>query len=75
MITVLAFNGAGDTATPTWINFFVYWLFQIPLAYALAQPLGFGPQGVFIAVAAGQTLLAVVGVIAFRRGRWKTREI
>ncbi len=75
MITVLAFNGAGDTATPTWINLFVYWVFQIPLAYALAQPLGFGPQGVFIAVALGQVLLAVVGVVVFRRGRWKTRAI
>ncbi len=75
MITVLAFNGAGDTTTPTWINFGVYWVFQIPLAYALARPLGFGPQGVFIAVAAGQILLAVVGVVMFRRGTWKTRFI
>ncbi len=75
MITVLAFNGAGDTTTPTWINFFVYWVVQIPLAYALAQPLGFGPQGVFIAVAACQILLAVVGVVIFRRGRWKSRTI
>ncbi len=75
MITVLAFNGAGDTTTPTWINFWVYWVFQIPFAYVLAHPLGFGPQGVFIAVAAGQVLLAVVGVVMFRRGRWKNRAI
>lgn len=75
LITVLAFNGAGDTTTPTWINLFVYWVFQIPFAYALAQPLGFGPRGVFIAVAVSQALLAVVGVAAFRRGRWKGRSI
>ena len=75
MITVLAFNGAGDTTTPTWINFFVYWVFQIPLAYVLAHPLGFGPQGVFIAIALCQGLLAVVGVLTFRRGTWKTRTI
>ncbi len=75
MITVLAFNGAGDTTTPTWINFWVYWAFQIPLAWTLALPLGFGPQGVFMAVAAGQVLLAVVGVVMFRRGRWKSRTI
>ncbi len=75
MITVLAFNGAGDTTTPTWINFLVYWLVQIPLAYALAHPLGFGPRGVFIAVAACQVLLAAVGVAAFRRGGWKTHTI
>ncbi len=75
MITVLAFNGAGDTMTPTWINFFVYWVVQIPLAYALAHPLGFGPRGVFIAVAVSQVLLAVTGVVIFRRGRWKNRKI
>ncbi len=75
MIMVLAFNGAGDTTTPTWINFFVYWVFQIPLAYALAHPLGFGPRGVFVAIAICQGVLAVVGVLAFRRGTWKQRTI
>ncbi len=75
MITVLAFNGAGDTTTPTWINFFVYWVFQIPLAYVLARPLGLGPSGVFAAITASQVLLALVGVLAFRRGSWKTRTI
>ena len=75
MVAVMAFNGAGDTTTPTWINFLVYWVVQIPLAYALAQPLGFGPQGVFIAVAVSQCLLAAVGVAMFRRGGWKHRYI
>ena len=75
MITVLAFNGAGDTKTPTWINFFVLWVFQIPLAYLIAVPLGYGPNGVFTMIAASQTLYAVVGVIAFRRGTWKSQTI
>ncbi len=75
MITVLAFNGAGDTTTPTWINFLVYWVLQLPLAYGLSVTLGMGPRGVFIAVAIAQAALAIVGVLAFRRGTWKTRTI
>ena len=75
LVTVVAFNGAGDTTTPTWINFFVYWLVQLPLAWALAGPAGLGPHGVFVTVAVCQTLMAVVGVLAFRRGRWKTRAL
>ncbi len=75
VITVLAFNGAGDTTTPTWINFWVYWVAQLPLAYGLAVWLDFGPTGVFIAITVCQILLAVVGVAVFRRGSWKTRTI
>ena len=75
LTTVLAFNGAGDTATPTWINLFVYWLVQIPLGWSLAGPMGLGPQGVFMAIAFSQCLLAVTGVVVFRRGGWKTRTI
>ena len=75
LITVVAFNGAGDTTTPTWINFFVYWLVQLPLAWTLAGPLGLGPYGVFVTVAVCQTLMAAVGVLAFRRGSWKTRVL
>jgi putative MATE family efflux protein len=75
LVTVVAFNGAGDTTTPTWINFLVYWLVQLPLAWALAVPAGLGPTGVFVTVAVCQTLMAVVGVLAFRRGRWKTRAL
>ncbi|TDI14284.1 MAG: MATE family efflux transporter [Acidobacteria bacterium] len=75
MVTVMAFNGAGDTATPTWINLFVFWVLQIPLAYWLSVSLDLGPRGVFIAIAVSQTALAVVGVSVFRLGRWKTRII
>ncbi len=75
LITVLAFNGAGDTATPTWINFFVYWVVQLPLAWVLAVPAGFGIEGVFVTIAICQTLMAIVGVLVFQRGRWKTRTI
>ncbi len=75
VITVLAFNGAGDTTTPTWINFWVYWAVQIPLAWLLAVELGYGPTGVFWAITASQVLLAAVGIVVFRRGSWKTRTI
>ena len=75
LVTVLAFNGAGDTTTPTWINFLVYWLVQLPLAWTLAGPAGLGPSGVFVTVAVCQTLMAAVGVLAFRRGGWKTRVL
>ena len=75
LVTVLAFNGAGDTTTPTWINFLVYWVVQLPLAWTLAGPAGLGPNGVFVTVAVCQTLMAVVGVLAFRRGAWKKRVL
>lgn len=66
-----AFNGAGDTATPTWINFFCYWTLQIPLAWSLAQTIGMGPRGVYLAICGAESVLAVVSVLLFRRGRWK----
>ena len=72
---MLAFNGAGDTTTPTWINFWVYWVFQIPLAWTLAQGLEFGPYGAYYAILAAEGLLAVVGVLVFRRGRWKQKVV
>jgi putative MATE family efflux protein len=75
MVTLQAFNGAGDTATPTKINFFVFWLFQIPFAWALAHPLGVGPDGVFSAIAIAYSLSAVVGVFLFRGGKWKEKEV
>jgi putative MATE family efflux protein len=75
MVMVQAFNGAGDTFTPTVINLCCYWLFQIPLAYTLALPLKLGARGVFMAITVAESLIAVVGVLAFRRGTWKTRQV
>ena len=74
MVMVQAFNGAGDTTTPTIINFFCYWLFQIPLAYVLSTT-SLGATGSFMAITLAESLIAVVGILAFRRGRWRTREI
>lgn len=75
MVMMQAFNGAGDTVTPTWINFFCFWLFQIPLAWVLSIPMAIGPTGVFIAIAASYSLSAVVGVALFRRGTWKEKRV
>jgi putative MATE family efflux protein len=75
MVLGQAFNGAGDTSTPTWINFFCYWLFQIPLAWVLARRLGQGPLGVFLAITIAESLVAVVGLFVFRRGRWKATVV
>jgi putative MATE family efflux protein len=75
MVMMQAFNGAGDTWTPTRINIACFWMFEIPLAYALAGPLGMGPTGVFWAIALSYSLSAVVGLILFRRGKWKQKKI
>ncbi|MEX0600456.1 MAG: MATE family efflux transporter [Rhodothermales bacterium] len=74
-VMVQAFNGAGDTVTPTWINFVCYWLFQIPLALVLAHPVGLGVEGIFIAIAIAQTAFALVGILLFRRGLWKHKVV
>ncbi|MGH9866641.1 MAG: MATE family efflux transporter [Candidatus Polarisedimenticolia bacterium] len=75
MVVVQAFNGAGDTMTPTYINIFCYWLWQIPLAYGLSSTMGMGPQGVFLAITISESTTALVGLLVFRRGRWKTSTI
>lgn len=75
MVMLQAFNGAGDTATPTKLNFVIFWLFQLPLAWLLARTLGLGPIGVYWAIAIAYSLSAVVGVLLFRRGRWKDMEV
>ncbi|HEX5876061.1 MAG TPA: MATE family efflux transporter [Pyrinomonadaceae bacterium] len=75
MVLGQSFNGAGDTWTPTIINLFVFWLWEIPLAYVLGVVLGFGPRGVFIAMMIAFSTLAVVSAAVFRRGRWKTRVV
>ena len=70
-----SFNGAGDTLTPTLINLVCFWLFEIPLAYVLGAPLGFGPAGVFWAMAIAFSMMAVVSAVLFRRGRWKLKRV
>ncbi len=75
MVLSQSFNGAGDTCTPTYINFFVFWVFEIPVAWLLATKLKLGPQGAFLAVTLGFSLLAVVSAVIFRRGHWKKQKI
>ena len=75
MVLTQSFNGAGDTRTPTYINLFVFWLFEIPLAWVLAHTFGFGPQGAFAAATVAFCTLAVVSALLFRRGRWKTQRV
>jgi putative MATE family efflux protein len=75
MVMINAFNGAGDTKTPTWINFFGFWMLQIPLAYLLAKVLKMGPTGVFIAIPVAETAITIAGIILFKRGRWKRIQV
>ena len=75
MVMVAAFNGAGDTTTPTWINLGCYWLLQIPLAYTLANIAGLGAHGVFLAITVAESFIAIIGILMFRRGTWKTQKI
>jgi putative MATE family efflux protein len=75
MALTAAFNGAGDTRTPTLINLVSLWLLEIPLAWVLAHPLGFGPTGAFIALSAGFSTMCFLSVWMFRKGTWKTRTV
>ncbi len=75
MVMLQAFNGAGDTITPTVVNFFGFWLFEIPLAYWLAIPRGLHSNGVYWSIVIAEGAIAVASVVLFRRGRWKTRQI
>jgi putative MATE family efflux protein len=74
-VMIAAFNGAGDTRTPTLINIACLWLWEIPLAWTLAHPAGFGPTGVFIAVAVAFSTMALASTILFHQGHWKTRRL
>jgi putative MATE family efflux protein len=74
MIMIQALNGAGDTYTPSLLNFLCFWLVQIPLAYWLARSVGLGPNGVFVAIVVSETLLSLLSVIVFRRGRWQQQH-
>jgi putative MATE family efflux protein len=75
MVLEQAFNGAGDTWTPTWINLGIYWVLQLPLAWFLAYKLDMQTNGVFIAVSIAYSMLAVVAAILFKRGRWKLKQV
>jgi Na+-driven multidrug efflux pump len=75
MVLTQAFNGAGDTATPTWMNFIGFWMLQIPLAWWLSGRVGLGPRGVFWSVAVAEAFLAVMAAGVFRLGRWKKRVV
>jgi Na+-driven multidrug efflux pump len=75
MVFTQSFNGAGDTWTPTWLNFCCFWLWEIPLAWALAVHFGLGPRGVFLAITIAFSTLALVSALLFRRGRWKLRNV
>lgn len=75
MVVINAFNGSGDTKTPTYINFVCFWLFQLPLAYLVAITLNYGPVGVFIAITLAEVLIAIIGIIWFKKGKWKLVEV
>jgi putative MATE family efflux protein len=75
MVMLQAFNGAGDTITPTFVNLFGFWFLEIPLAWWLAIPMHLQSKGVFFAIVVAQCSVAAAGVVLFRRGRWKMQKI
>src|SRR5690606_10983325 len=75
MVLSQAFNGAGDTWTPTWLNLAVFWTLEIPLAWFLARGLELGADGAFWAITVAFSVLAGAAALVWRRGRWRTREV
>jgi len=75
MVMLQAFNGAGDTITPTWVNLFGFWFLEIPLAYWLAIPMNLQSKGVFFSIVIAECSIAAAGMLLFRRGRWKQQKI
>lgn len=75
MVLETAFNGAGDTWTPTYLNLLVFWIFEIPVAYTLAYHFNWGPSGVFWAITMAFSLLAIASGLLFKRGKWKTKIV
>lgn len=75
MVLEQSFNGAGDTRTPSWMNFFVFWVLQLPSAWWFSQKTDLGFKGVFMAVPLAYSALALVSALFFRRGSWKTQQV
>ncbi|WP_460218561.1 MATE family efflux transporter [Psychroserpens sp. MEBiC05023] len=75
MVVINSFNGAGDTITPTVINFICFWLFQLPFAYLMAISFDFGPIGVFLAIVLAEVLISIIAIIWFRKGHWKLKQV
>ena len=75
MVMMNAFNGAGDSRTPTWVNLFWFWVFQIPIAYLVAVVLHWGPKGVFISIVVTETCITITSMILFRKGKWKVVKV
>ena len=75
MVMLQAFNGAGDTLTPTIVNFFGFWVLELPLALALAFWAGMNAEGAFLAVVISECAMAVAGIVLFKQGRWKRQAI
>jgi len=75
MVVINSFNGAGDTKTPTYINFVCFWLFQLPIAYLMAITLDFGPSGVFMAITLAEIIIAIVAIVWFKKGNWKLVKV
>src|SRR6202040_1902765 len=75
MVMLQAFNGAGDTVTPTVVNFFGFWLLEIPLAYVLALRMGWQGKGAYYSIVVAECAIALAGILLFRRGKWKGQRI
>ncbi|MFH2094232.1 MAG: MATE family efflux transporter [Bacteroidota bacterium] len=75
MVMMQSFNGAGDSVTPTIMNIFCFWLFEIPLAWILAYEINLGQKGIYFAIVAGEALLALTGIYLFRKGKWKNKKV
>ncbi len=75
MVMVQALNGAGDTVSPTWINFFSFWMIEIPVAYVLAITLNIGENGVYYAIIIAEATMSLAAMWIFKRGKWKLKEV
>ena len=75
MVAVQAFNGAGDTTTPMWVNLASFWFFKIPCAYVLAKVVGLGPRGAFLAITMAYAVQSIASGVLFRRGGWEKRRV